>query len=288
MARKNSTNEPKVPLELLVSQEEAKTKLAERIDKGKEIKSMQISSDQGLDIARKTYCKWSDFNKELLKRLFTTEKLSEEYSHYIEIGIISSYEPLLGEKVREFHEDIDSRIHRLDSIIERIELIPLSTSVKLSEKVSPSPKKSDKRKIFVVHGHDNEAKLEVARFVEKLGFEPIILHEQASGSKTIIEKIETYSDIGFGIVLYTPCDIGAKNSESSNLRGRARQNVVFEHGFLTGKLGRHNVCSLVKGDLEVPTDISGIIYIPMDSDWKLKLAKELRTAGCPVDMNKVI
>ena len=58
----------------------------------------------------------------------------------------------------------------------------------------------DKRKVFIVHGHDVEAKLEVARFIEKLNLEPIILHEQANDGLTIIEKIEKYSDVGFGIV----------------------------------------------------------------------------------------
>ncbi|WP_041364319.1 TIR domain-containing protein, partial [Methylomonas methanica] len=110
----------------------------------------------------------------------------------------------------------------------------------------------------------------------------------ATGS-TDSGKIEAYSDVGFGVVIYTPCDIGGKNTEPPELKGRARQNVVFEHGFLIGKLGRANVCPLVKGSLETPNDISGIVYTSMDnSNWQLELAKELRVAGYTVDMNKVI
>lgn len=147
----------------------------------------------------------------------------------------------------------------------------------------------DKNKVFIVHGHDNEVKLEVARFIEKIGFEPIILHEQASNSKTIIEKIESYSDVGFGVVLYTDCDVGAKKSDFEHLNKRARQNVVFEHGFLIGKLGRANVCSLVKGDIETPNDISGVVYTSMDAGhWQIELAKEMKASGYTVDMNKVI
>ncbi|WP_254520366.1 TIR domain-containing protein [Bacillus cereus] len=83
---------------------------------------------------------------------------------------------------------------------------------------------------------------------------PIILHEQASGGTTIIEKIENNTDVGFGIVLYTACDLGkAKNDE---LQKRARQNVVFEHGYLIAKLGRSNVCALVKDNIEKPNDTS--------------------------------
>jgi len=147
----------------------------------------------------------------------------------------------------------------------------------------------DKKKIFIVHGHDAEAKLEVARFIDKIGFESIILHEQVNKNQTIIEKIETYTDVGFGVVIYTPCDVGAMKSESKNLNQRARQNVVFEHGFLLGKLGRSNVCSLVKGKVETPSDISGVVYTPMDSgNWQIELAKELKASGYNVDMNKVI
>jgi predicted nucleotide-binding protein len=148
----------------------------------------------------------------------------------------------------------------------------------------------DKQKVFIVHGHDNLAKLEASSFIKDLGFEPIILHEQASGGATIIEKIENYSNVGFGVVLYTPCDIGATNEENYKLSSRARQNVVFEHGYLIGKLKRGNVCALVKGDVETPNDISGVVYVNHDDHgaWKLALAKELRKAGYEVDMNNVI
>lgn len=147
---------------------------------------------------------------------------------------------------------------------------------------------ADKSHVFIVHGHDELAKTETARFIERMGFKPIILHEQASSGKTVIEKIEEYSNVGFGVVLYTPCDVGSKASDSGGVRPRARQNVVFEHGYLIGKIGRHNVCALVKGNVETPTDISGVVYISMSGDWRVALAKELRNSGYAVDMNKVL
>lgn len=147
--------------------------------------------------------------------------------------------------------------------------------------------KQDKTKVFIVHGRDSEAKLEVARFIERMGFEPIILHEQASEGMTIIEKIEKYSDVGFGIILYTPCDVGYERDDENSKMFRARQNVVFEHGYLIAKLGRGNVCALVKQDVERPNDISGIVYIPFDSNdgWKIPLAKEMKNSGFEVDFN---
>ena len=145
----------------------------------------------------------------------------------------------------------------------------------------------DKNKIFIVHGRDNETKQEVARFIQKIGFEPIILHEQSNSGMTIIEKIERYTNVGFGIVLYTPCDMGYEKNSPQDIKSRARQNVVFEHGFLLSKLGRNNVCALVKGDIEKTNDISGVVYISFDENggWKIPLAKEMKSAGYEVDFN---
>jgi predicted nucleotide-binding protein len=145
-------------------------------------------------------------------------------------------------------------------------------------------------KVFIVHGHDETAQNKAARFIEKLGLEVVILHEKASSGRTIIEKIEHYSDVGYAVVLYTPDDIGTQKSSPDDLNLRARQNVVFEHGYLIGKLGRKNVAALVDGKLELPNDISGVVYIRMDegSTWQLELAKEMKQSGYSIDMNKLI
>jgi hypothetical protein len=144
----------------------------------------------------------------------------------------------------------------------------------------------NKRKVFIVHGRDNEAKQEVARFIESIGLQAIILHEQASTGMTIIEKIERYSgDADFALVLYTPCDLGRGVHETKvPARSRARQNVVFEHGYLMAKLGRENVCALVKGEIETPNDISGVVYVGFDvqGSWKTEVAKELKACGYDV------
>lgn len=141
----------------------------------------------------------------------------------------------------------------------------------------------NKSQVFIVHGHDEIAKLEMADFIETLGLEPIILHLQASSGRTIIEKIEHYSNVGFGVVLYTPCDVGSKVG-ALNGKYRARQNVVFEHGYLIGKLGRPRVAAIVKGAVETPNDISGVVYISLDEqgNWKEELKKEMRSAGYEV------
>lgn len=129
---------------------------------------------------------------------------------------------------------------------------------------------------------------EMARTLEKGGFEAIILHEQPDSGLTIIEKIERYADVDFAVVLYTECDLGrAKEMAQKDERYRARQNVVFEHGYLIGKLGRDHVCALVKGNVETPGDISGVVYVSMDSAgaWKMQLGKNMKAVGLSVDLN---
>jgi len=144
--------------------------------------------------------------------------------------------------------------------------------------------------VFIVHGHDEAARESLARFLERLGVEPVILHEQASSGRTVIEKLEDFSDVSFAAILLTPDDVGAAVSEGSNLLNRARQNVVLELGYFIGKLGRKNVCALYRGDVELPSDMLGVVYVKLDEGgaWKLSLAKELIASGFSIDLNKFL
>lgn len=148
-----------------------------------------------------------------------------------------------------------------------------------------APKTMNKLKIFIVHGQDDSLKDEVSIFLKKLDLQPIILHEQVNKGRTIIEKFEFYTDVSFAIILYTPCDIGGKSKDE--LSSRARQNVVFEHGYLMSKLNRENICVLRKGDVEIPNDLAGTVYVRANEDkWKFDLMKELKSANFDIDANK--
>ncbi|MEJ6348739.1 nucleotide-binding protein [Holzapfeliella sp. He02] len=173
--------------------------------------------------------------------------------------------------------------------LKKISINNQKSKVGISNKYIEGKEKSLSREIFLVHGHDNDLKSEVARFLEKLSLKPIILHEQANAGQTIIEKIEKYSDVGYGIVLYTPCDLGnsREKAEDNELNERARQNVVFEHGYLTAKLGRKNVAVICKGDLELPNDISGYVYLE-DKNFEYGLVKELTSVGYNIDINQIL
>jgi len=156
--------------------------------------------------------------------------------------------------------------------------------------VLPAAAPPQSKKVFIVHGHDNAAKETVARFLERLKLDPIILHEQPSEGRTVIEKFEVHADVGFAVVLLTPDDVGAAASDRTKLEPRARQNVVFELGYFLGKLKRNRVCALYRKGVEIPSDYQGVLYIELDAagGWTVKLAQELTAAGIPIDLRALI
>jgi len=154
--------------------------------------------------------------------------------------------------------------------------------------VSELPKSNS---VFIVHGHDEGAKHSVARFLQTIGVQPVILQEQINSGKTVIEKFEVFANrAGFAIVLVTPDDMGYSNGSAQAIKPRPRQNVILELGFFAAKLGRDKTIVLVKGDVEMPSDVIGLVYERMDAadGWKMRVAKELNAAGFDVDLNKAL
>lgn len=196
----------------------------------------------------------------------------------------SSAAQQLEDETQWFEGMKERAISQFKGLLTEIDLIRKFTDDKSS---LTSPKNLEKSKVFIVHGHDEGLKIEVARFVERLGLIAVILHEQPNRGKTIIEKFERFSDVGFAIVLYTPCDVGkAVSAEKS--QPRARQNVVFEHGYFVSKLGRENVVALTRGEVEIPNDLSGVIYASYEKDnWERDIAHELNDSGYDIDFSKV-
>ncbi len=145
-----------------------------------------------------------------------------------------------------------------------------------------------KKNVFIVHGHDVATKLEVEKFMQKVGLSPIVLQEQANEGQTIIEKLEKHlTQAGYAIILYTKCDEGGEAGTGVH-QPRARQNVVLEHGWAIGALGRKNVCALVEKGVETPSDMNGVLYVPLEGNWQLQIATEMKKAKLPVDLNKLV
>ncbi|WP_278971158.1 nucleotide-binding protein [Phocaeicola barnesiae] len=231
------------------------------------------------------YRKWDAFNIDFLKRSFNIPEndYKKEYEDAFVMGIFYSNDIINDQK-----KTIRRKIDKLENIIERLSIIPSEkqeeSNALLRNNVSVS------NKIFIVHGHDSARKEATARTLTKLGLEPIILHEQADGGRTIIEKFEeNSSEVGFAVILLTADDDG-KAKKETNYKSRARQNVVFEMGYFVGKLGRNRVFLLLAEGVEKPGDLDGIVYTPIDDHdgWKLKLVKELKACGYNVSADKLM
>jgi hypothetical protein len=131
------------------------------------------------------------------------------------------------------------------------------------------------------------------------------VHNQVARLESIIDRLELIDEgtvevaspldkskvreVGFAVVLLTPDDLG-KAVDDDEERARARQNVIFELGYFVGALGRGKACLLRKGDVEIPSDLYGVVYTTMDSGngWKLDLARELKDAGFEFNPAKIL
>lgn len=269
---------------------DAEQRIDRQIKDGRRLRNIEIEigSSEALKEAGYKFQKWNDYNKDLVEMLFETPPHVSLYS-FSSSDKFTDYEDYedLEDGVETYREEIGKRIATLISIKRRLleiwEPAQISTPMKSPSNLAMQIGK----KVFVVHGKDEAIREKVARFLERLGFEPIILHEQVNKGKTIIEKLENNA-AAYAVVLMTPDDVGGTSKE--DLRPRARQNVVFEWGYLIGCLGRDKVCLLYDERVELPSDMDGIVYEPLDKrdGWRLRLAKEMKSAKLDVDLNKVI
>jgi Predicted nucleotide-binding protein containing TIR-like domain len=147
------------------------------------------------------------------------------------------------------------------------------------------------RRVFVVHGRDLLAREAVARVLRGFDLEPVVLADAARVGQTWIEALEeACDDCAFAVVIYKADDRGALWSEPHRHSPRARQNVLFELGFMIGRLGRSKVCVLHEEGVDIPSDYAGARFVKLDTewDWKLHLAVSLEQAGLPVKMTGII
>lgn len=242
---------------LLLRQEDAARQIGEQIKKGLHIVSLlptvhiaphDLHPDAPLSKLEPEREKWAKYTVHLLTTLFDNDSVAGEFGEtrfkFSEYG---------GSPNEQFEKWMKAKIVRLESIRDRLSFFHLAEKPVLTT-TAPAPAKPPSRDIFVVHGHDNEAKQAVARVIEKLNLHAVILHEKPDRGKTVIEKFEHHSNVGFAVVLLTPDDIGYPKDTPSEAKPRARQNVVLELGYFIGILGRSNVCPLLKGDVEIPND----------------------------------
>jgi len=189
-----------------------------------------------------------------------------------------------------FQESIKRAVALLWSFVQEQFEEEQEAELKLQQAKVCLPRKAESKKVFIVHGHRSELKMELARLLEKLQLEPVILHEAPDQAQTIIEKLEKNSEVGFAVVVLTGDDEGRNRSAAGEFRPRARQNVLFEYGYFVGLLGRKKVMALQEADVEDFSDYNGVLVTQLDKAgaWKTKLARELKEAGYNVDMNRLL
>jgi predicted nucleotide-binding protein len=181
----------------------------------------------------------------------------------------------------------------LKTLIDRIGNLENSVKV-IAKEVTMKSSVEHSRNIFIVHGHDGQLKNELARLLEKLRFNPIILHEQPDKGLTIIQKLQQESSkVGYSFILYTPDDEGKKIGDTEVVKPRSRQNVIFEHGLFVGKFHPERVCAILKADVEIPSDLTGVIYKRISEGSSinaiaLDIIRELKAAGYKIDANEIL
>ncbi len=240
-------------------------------------------------LGQDAYGQWELLTGNYLEKAFGRN--SPNVSSVIDVGKYGAFPWDAGEDYWEEHraKSLTTQVTRLESLFEllRTELqLRKGGSIASAEATRPNG-----HRIFLVHGRDEAALQEVARFLERLDQDIIVLREQPNQGRTIIEKFEDYTDVGFAVVLLTADDRGGLATMPYDSQGRrARQNVILELGYFLGRLGRSRVCTLYVEGVEIPSDYSGVMYVKLDSDggWRLNLAKELKAAGLPVDMNEAL
>jgi predicted nucleotide-binding protein len=276
--------------QLTVSRTELAQQVAERIAHGQELLSRVVETEDELGRLQESCRRWDDYNLTLLRRSFSTSEPAEQYRPPAVTTIWAGRELTLQEKLKRTHAGAGRAIQALESLKERLHLY--------DEEVAKAPTSSRTQAmpgtnatIFLVHGRSEAAKQVVARFLEQISdLRVVILHEQPNSGRTIIEKFESYaSGADFAVVLLTGDDEGGLAS-SRQRRRRARQNVVFELGFFIAALGRAQVAVLYEEGVELPSDMSGVLYTALDASggWKMELAREMVAARLPVDLNRVL
>ncbi|MYC08220.1 MAG: hypothetical protein F4X57_13785 [Chloroflexi bacterium] len=226
---------------------------------------------------------WMKYIQTLFAATFDEGQYYSEFLHERAKPHIGSVTDYYGGFFRRF---LRRQVATLVSIKERVSLLDEPAAIVSDNNAAPTSVVSA-RNVFIVHGRDRGVRETVARFVEHLGLHAVILDEIPNLGRTVVEKFEQAAaehNVRYAIVLMTPDDVGALAIEVDESSPRARQNVIFELGYFIGKLGRGNVCPLVKGDVEIPSDFYGVVYVPLDDfdGWKSKLKSEMEAVGLPI------
>lgn len=258
----------------------------------KAVDLLRRHSNAGLDILSRRpinadkHSAWILLARSYLEKTFGAN--SPHIASITNVGRYGGFALVAGEAWSDSHraDSLRTQIAKINSLIGILE----TECELLRNDIIKSGSKTRGRQIFLIHDHDHSALHETARFLGKLQQEVVILHVQQNQGKNIVENFEECANAGFAVVFLAAGGRGGIGAFAHDgLHPRARQNIIFGLGYFIGKLGRNRVCGLFEPDVEIPSDYAGVLCIEMDKKgaWHLHLARELKAAGLPVDMNNV-
>lgn len=258
--------------------------------RGQSLLESQPTDGPGLVAFRDQYLAWESKTAALLEASFKvsgflTTSPKDEFNAtavgLLDLKISSTTIPI--ERLPEVLTDIREKIRVLRSVEDRLDVYEGATgNTRSVESLSDAP-------IFLVHGQDLGRREVVRRFLETVTDRSVVvLAEQPNRGQDLLGKLlSNAQEACFAVVLLTADDVGGKIGHSP--KPRARQNVVFELGLFVALLGRDKVAALNDPQVEIPTDFSGVAYIPVEGEsWQIELARELRAAGIAVSLDRAL
>ena len=248
-------------------------------------------SDFDVPRFKRDFNKWDLKGSTLLRVAYSTSYHADRFDNVFRYSM--NVDLPEETKMDELRRNLNEKIQVLEDTLNQMKLLEVYQGEGQAEVKKEPPINKYSNEIFIVHGHDESSTLNLENLLYRLGLKPIVLWREADKGRTLIEKFEEHSDAGYVFVLFTPDEVAyltseeTKPDEQRKKVRRARPNVIFEMGFFFGRLGRKRVCCLVKGDIEKPSDIDGIVYKSFDKkpgDIEGALIKELKAAGYNISL----
>lgn len=268
---------------LKMNKHAAKLALNKQIKRGKSILACKMESADEITAIIHNMNIWHQYNRDLLIKMFDSSTISDEY--YSRGAGYYQANPNISQKIEWINDEIVNQINELKSIHKRLDL---------HNDTLKQPNKNNSinlfQQVFIVHGHNDKIKYEVAHTIEKLELKSTILHEEDNKGDHLLNKFERHAlSSGFAIVILSADDKGRSIKGKNIYQLRARQNVIFELGYFVHALGVRNIFILCEDNVEIPSDLDGLVYVIYDEKgaWKNTLAKELRSAGFSVNTNNL-
>ncbi|NUY02377.1 nucleotide-binding protein [Paraburkholderia sp. JPY169] len=183
------------------------------------------------------------------------ELLADLYGDFQQIAVEPTLQVYVSGQTQYVYgrEQIEQLGRDIDQVFE------IRSNSELSQPAAAQPAAEPKR-VFISHGRANDWR-EVQAYIEKdIGLATLELAQEPSAGQTIIEKLErNASSCDSAVIVMTGDDMDDAG------KARVRENVMHEIGFFQAKYGRSRVCVLHEEGVTIPTNLSGVVYVPFPS-----------------------